>query len=140
LLGKKYVRESQGSSQFGGGDWPAGRYVLVLNKTQEVAIVSDPLSNVEPKPDQWLNKDFFKLEKLQTISVVSTNATNSWKVTRETETEEWKLVDKKEGEEIDKGKSSSLNYALSSPSFNDIASPQLTQEVTGMDHPIIATL
>ena len=50
------------------------------------------------------------------------------------------MTDKKEGEELDKGKSSSLNYALSSPSFNDVASPQLTQEATGMDHPIVATL
>ena len=140
LLGKKYVKESQSSSQFGGGDWPIGRYVMVLNQTQDVAIVSDPLSNVEPKPDQWLNKDFLKVEKLQTVSLVSTNTTNSWKVTRETETGEWKLADKKEGEEIDKGKSSSLNYALSSPSFNDVASPQLTPEATGMDHPIVATL
>ena len=131
LLGKKYVKESQSSSQFGGGDWPIGRYVMVLNQTQEVAIVSDPLSNVEPKPDQWLNKDFVKVEKLQTVSLVSTNTTNSWKVTRETETGEWKLADKKEGEELDKGKSSSLNFALSSPSFNDVASPQLTPEATG---------
>jgi hypothetical protein len=140
LLGKKYVRESQSNSQFGGGDWPVGRYLMVLNTTQQVSVVSDPLSNVEPKPDQWLNKDFFKLEKAKAISVVSTNATNSWTVTRETESGDWKLADKKEGEELDKGKTSSLNYALSSPSFNDVASPDLKPEETGMDHPLVATL
>jgi len=49
---------------------------------QTVAVVSEPFSSVEPKPEEWLNKDFFKVEKLKSISVTTTNATNNWKLSR----------------------------------------------------------
>jgi len=140
LLGKKYLRESPDSSPMGGGGYPVGRYVIVLDGAQKVALVSDALANVEPKPDNWLNKDFFKIEKLRAISITSTNDTNSWKLTRETETGDWTLADKKEGEELDKGKSSGASYALSSPSFNDVVSPGSKPEETGMDKPVVASL
>src|SRR5438105_1329154 len=99
LLGKKHMRESHGGdSQFGGGGgWPDGRFLMIPNNAQSVAVVSDPLSNVEAKPEEWLNKDFFKVEKLKAISVTTTNATNNWKLSRESETNEWKLADAKTG-------------------------------------------
>ncbi|MBI4661969.1 MAG: DUF4340 domain-containing protein [Verrucomicrobia bacterium] len=140
LLGKKYVRSGESSSQFGSGDWPVGRYVLVQSSEPTVAVVSDPLSDVEPKPDRWLNKDFFKVEKLRSISVVSTNATNSWKLARDTEGGDLKLADKNEGEEFETSKASSVGYALSSPSFNDIVSPETKPEETGLAQPLVATL
>jgi hypothetical protein len=140
LLGKKYVRSGESSSPFGGGDWPVGRYVLVQNSTPTIAVISDPLTDVEPKPDRWLNKDFFKVEKLRAISVVSTNATNSWKLTRDTEGGDLKLADKKEEEQFDTTKASSVGYALSSPSFNDVVSPEAKPEDTGMNQPLVATL
>ncbi|MBI3417161.1 MAG: DUF4340 domain-containing protein [Verrucomicrobia bacterium] len=144
LLGKKHVKQSQqqDSSPFGGGggDWPDGRYVLVGDGAQGVAVVSDPLSNVEPKPDQWLNKDFIKVEKIKSVAIASPVATNSWKVSRETETGDWQLADKKEGEDFDKGKVSGLNYALSSPSFNDVVAPDAKPEDLGFDQPTVATI
>ncbi len=122
LLGAKHMRESTGGGPFGdSGGWPDGRYVMVDNKTENIALVSDPLTQAEPKPEDWLNKDFFKVEKLKNISVVSTNATNNWKLTRETETGEWKLADAKGEEKADSSKCSSMNSLLSSPSFNDVA-------------------
>src|ERR1051325_4880693 len=122
LLGKKHMRESRGDAQFGGGQgWPDGRYIMVGNDLQTVAVVSEPFSNVEAKPEEWLNKDFFKVEKLKSISVTTTNATNNWKLSREGETNEWKLADAKAGEQLDTGKISWVNNALSSPSFTDVA-------------------
>ena len=76
--------------------WPDGRYVMVGTGAKTVAVVSDPLSNLEAKPEQWLNKDFFKVEKIRSIAVAYPVATNSWKVTRDTETAtDWKLADAK---------------------------------------------
>ena len=121
LLGAKHMKESPAGSQFGGGAWPDGRYVMVGTNLQSVAMVNDALSNIEPKPEDWLNKDWFKVEKLKSVSVVATNATNNWKLTRETETGEWKLADAKGDEKADSGKVSGMNYLLSSPSFNDLA-------------------
>lgn len=143
LLGKKYLRQSQqDNSPFGGGggDWPVGRYVLVGDGVQGVAVVSDPLSNVEAKPEQWLNKDFIKVEKIKSVAIASPVATNSWKVSRETETGEWQLTDKKDGEDFDKNKVSGLNYALSSPSFNDVVAPDAKPEDVGFDQPTVVTI
>ena len=140
LLGKKYMRESQGSSPFGGGDWPAGRYVMAVGTPPKVWLISDPLSNIEPKPEPWLNKELFKVEKLRSVSVTFTNATNSWKLARETETGEWKLADKQEGEELDAAKIGGVGNALSSPSFNDVLARGAKPETTELDKSIVASL
>jgi hypothetical protein len=140
LLGKKHMRESPSNSQFGGGGWPDGRYVMVGNDLQSVALVSESFNNVEIKPESWLNKDFIKVEKIKSVSVVSTNATNAWHVLRETDSGEWKLADAKEGEKLDSGKVSSLSYALSSATFVDVVSPTNKPEDLGMDKPLVATI
>jgi hypothetical protein len=141
LLGKKHMRKSAAASPFGGSDgWPDGRYVLVVNGPKDVAVVSDALAEVELKPDRWLSKDFFKVEKLKTISVTQPVATNSWKLTREIENGPLTLADAKPGEQLDTGKSSPAGNALSYPSFTDVASLQAKPEVTGLDHPIVANI
>jgi hypothetical protein len=140
VLGKKVTREYGDNPMFGDGGYPVGRYVLVTGSPQWVALVSDPLSNVEPKPEQWLDKEFFKVEKLKSISVVSVNPSNTWQVARTNETGAFSLVDKRENEEVDTGKMSSVSYALSSPSFNDVMSPETKPETIGLDKPTVATL
>jgi hypothetical protein len=127
LLGKKYVREAQSDSPYGGG-FPVGRYVMVPDNVQSASIVSEAFTEIEPNPQHWLNKDWFKVEKLKAIAVTSTNATNNWKVARESESGPWTLADKKEGEPVDTNKLSSVGYALSSPSFNDVLSPDSKTE------------
>jgi hypothetical protein len=52
---------------------------------------------------------------------VAAHPTNNWKLTRETESSEWKLADANGDEKADSSKCSSLNYLLSNPSFNDVA-------------------
>ena len=59
--------------------------------------VSDPLNSVDPKPAGWLDKDFFKVEKPKSISFVSTNAADSWSLTRESESGPWVLSNIKTG-------------------------------------------
>jgi len=107
LLGKKHMRKGGGEeSGFGGaGGFPDGRYIMVGDDIKTIAVVNDAFSNVEPKAEEWLNKDFFKVENLKSISVTSTNATNSWKLEREKENGDWKLADTKAGESLDTAKS-----------------------------------
>jgi hypothetical protein len=126
LLGKKHMKKSDRPSPMGemGGDeggWPDGRYVKASAESDSVVLISDALANIEPKPEQWLNKDFFKIEKPKSISVTFATETNSWKLTRETETGEWKLVDAKPAEQLDSSKVSSVSNPFSSPSFADVA-------------------
>jgi len=138
LLGKKSVRGGADDGM-GGGGFPNGRWIYLPDKPGTVYLVSESFADVEPKPEHWLDKDFFKVEKAKAIAVQFPEATNSWKVTRETETGEWKLADAKAGEKLDSAKTSGLSYALSSPSFTDVA-VGLTPAQTGLDHPTTVSL
>lgn len=140
VLGKKYLKEAPAGGMGGmDGGFPAGRYVLVP-ETKKVWLVNESFSNIETKPEQWLEKEFFKIEKVKSISVTAPNPTNTWSLSRETENGEWKMADLKEGENFDASKASTLNYALSSPNFNDVASPEAKPEEIGMKEPTVAKL
>ncbi len=143
LIGKEHMRKSNRPSpmgEFGDAGYPDGRYVMVGTGAKTVDIISDPLSSAEVKPESWLNKDFFKVEKIRSIEVSFPVATNNWKVSRETENGmDWKLADAKPGEQLDSAKTSSFGYALSSPTFADVR-PADTKDATGLDKPTGITL
>lgn len=119
LLGKKSTRGG-GDDQFGGGGYPNGRWIYLPEKPGTAYLVTEAFAEIEPKPERWLAKDFFKVEKIKAVAVQFAAATNSWKLTRETESGEWKLADATPEEQLDSAKSSSLSYALASPSFSDV--------------------
>jgi hypothetical protein len=145
LLGKKHMHQSARPSPSPYGDmggeegFPDGRYVKVGPDSSQVILISDALANLEPKPDQWLNKDFFKVEKVRSISVAFPVATNSWKVSRETETGEWKLAEAKADEKLDSSKTSALSNPLSAPTFADVNTTAKPEEL-GLDKPTLVTL
>jgi uncharacterized protein DUF4340 len=142
LLGKKHLQKSKGASPYGDmGDqgWPDGRYVKVGSASDTVALISDALASIEPKPEQWLNKDFFKVEKVRAIAVEGPAVTNSWRITRDSETAEWKLADGKPTEQLDTSKTSSAGTALNSPSFTDVVTGAQSTQL-GLDKPTTISL
>jgi len=123
LLGKKHMKKPAASAQPAGmGDegWPDGRYVMAGAGAKSVALISDPLDTVQAKPEQWVNKDFLSVEKPRMIAVQFPEATNSWTLSRDTETNEWQLAEAKPGEKLDSTKISSVTSPFSSASFNDV--------------------
>ena len=130
LLGKKSMR---------GGGWPNGRWIYLPDKPGTAYLVSEAFSEIEPKADRWLAKDFFKVEKIRAAAVTFPVETNSWKLARETDTGEWKLADAKPEEKLDSAKTSSISYALSSPSFTDVLMGA-TPEQIGLDKPTVIAL
>ena len=85
VLGKKQTKKSEGGP-FGGGDFPVGRWVRDTASKDSVILTSEQFSDAEPKPENWLDKEFLKVEKLKSIAVTyATNAASGWKATRETE-------------------------------------------------------
>jgi hypothetical protein len=123
LLGKKHLKKPAGNSQFGGfGDegWPDGRYVMTGTRAKTVAVISDPLDSVQPKPEQWLSKDFISIEKPRAIAVQFPETTNSWRLARSSETNDWQLVAARPDEKLDASKISSVTSPFSSVNFNDV--------------------
>ena len=123
LLGKKHLKQPAANADVSGmdGDWPDGRFVTTGPGASSVAVISDPLDIVLPQPDQWLNKDFISIEKPSIISVQFSVATNSWKLIRTSETNEWELADAGAHEMLDPSKIYGVTRPFSSPTFDDVA-------------------
>ena len=141
LLGKKHTQQSDRPSPMPYGDegFADGRYVMLGSDTKTVLTISDALNTVDPKAADWLDKDFFKVEKPETISFVSTNSTNSWKLSRASETAPWELAEPKAGEVLDTNKVSSLSSTLNMPNFVDVAT-DAAPDKTGLDTPLTVTI
>jgi hypothetical protein len=132
LLGKKHMKE--GGSQFGGGSFPDGRYVMIPGKLDSIALVPESFSEIGPKATEWLSKDFFKVEKPKSVNV-STNGTERWKLSRETEAGEWKLAGLAAEEKVETMATGAFNYLLSSASFTDVMT-----EAVELKNPVKATV
>ena len=141
LLGAKTMREAGAeAAAFGGGAFPNGRYVMVGGDPKHVALITETFANADGKTDEWLNKDWFKVEKIKSVSVVSTNATNSFKVSRDSESAEWKLADAKGEEKLDNAKAGGVFTALSSPSFVDVSTNGNADAIGLAKPPVTATI
>jgi hypothetical protein len=138
LLGKQHRRQPATPSPFGGDEgWPDGRYVMLQGAAANGAsLVSETFSQLEPRPESWLNRDFFKVEKPRTIAVTYPDApTNSWKMTRASETNDWTLADAQPQEKLDTSKVSVLGSVLSWPSFEDVVVTD-NPAALGLDKPV----
>jgi hypothetical protein len=131
LLGKKNLRDS--SEPLGGGGIPSGRYVRKTDNSNRVFLIADTLDEVQTKPEQWLNRDFVKVENPKSIMVTGTTAGMNWKLTRDNATAPWKLADAKPGEELDSAKVSVLATLFSGASFADVLAPDAKPVETGLD-------
>ena len=139
LLGKKFLKK--GDSPMGDmGGFPAGRYVMPMADKAKVSLVSESFEETSPKPEQWLKKDFIKIESPKAITLAGTTDPQHWKVTRESASADWKLADIKPDEELDKGKVGPFNSAFANASFVDVMAPDAKPADTGLDKPAIATI
>jgi hypothetical protein len=76
---------------------------------------------------------------VKSIDVAFPVATNSWKLTRETESGEWKLAEAKPGEQLDSAKTGSLSNPLNAPAFNDVETSANPAQL-GLDKPTVVKL
>ena len=130
LLGKEHMKKAEGSAAGPGGGWPDGRYIF-QPKSKIVALVSETFSSISDDSDQWLDKEFFKVDKLKSV-IVKKGETELWRVSREAENDSLKL----DGEiapdvEVDSSKISGIDGSLRYPNFNKVADPSIGDEVHG---------
>jgi len=135
LLGKQHMKKPPANSRtvgMGDAGWPDGRYLLVGSDTKTLQLVSDPLDSAQPKPETWMSKDFFSVEKPVSITVQYPEATNSWQLTRASETNDWQLAGAKSDEKLDSSKVSDVTSPFNSPTFNDVLPASTKPEAAGM--------
>ncbi len=138
MLGAKHMK-SGGASEgpMGGGAWPDGRYVMVGSDLATVAVVSEPLANANPKPEDWIAKEFVKVEPPVAVEITFPESTNSFAISRTNEMGDWSLTAATPAEVLDKNKVSVFASLLSAPSIDDVRiNPDL--KALGLDHPVEA--
>ena len=97
---------------------PAGRYMIVPGKLQSVVVVSDPFANVDAKAGKWLAKNFFKADRIKTLTVGEGAA--QWKITRELEYSQWKFA--AGAGQLDPSAAVGAVNALGQLAFSDVSS------------------
>jgi len=110
---------SLNASPFGGGNERLVRMVAP-DDGQTIWTISNTFSDIDSKPDVWLEKAFFDIVKPKSITVTAPTAADSWSASRkDAEATDFMLENAKEGERFDNGKVA-LGTLLSSPTFNDV--------------------
>lgn len=119
ILGKKVLKKDPGNPLPAAQDGvPAGRYVRVLSGKERVVVVSDPLNNAEALPGRWVDKEFFKAERIRTLTVTPASG-QSWRITRDLEWGQWKFASG--GGALDASAAVGAVNALSQMSVSDVA-------------------
>jgi hypothetical protein len=120
----------EGSGSYGG--YPDGRYLL-KPQSGTVALVTEAFSDISDSSDNWLDKTFFKLDKIKRGTAKQGN-TVVWSVKREAENDSLELdLPGAIGpeEELDKSEVSQVDSALRYPSFNKIVDPATSDDELG---------
>jgi hypothetical protein len=119
VLGKKVLKKDPLNPLPAAKDGvPAGRYVRIVGAKDTVVVVSDPLGKAEADPGKWLNKDFFKAERIRTLAAGPDGAGPHWKIVRAEEWGQWKFAG---GGELNPSAAVAATNRLSSLSFDDVA-------------------
>ena len=134
LLGKKSLRDSDQPAGEGGG-FPVGRYVMGQDGSNRVYLVSETFNDIQTKPEQWLSRDFIKVENPKSIAVTGTEPAKSWKIVRDAAASPWKLTDSKPGEELDNTKAAGVASIFTYGSFVDVLPADAPMAETGLDKP-----
>src|SRR5205823_5655148 len=113
--------------------------VLAEDGANRVSLVFETLDEVEAKPERWLDRDFIKIEKPNSIALTSANPSMNWKLTRTGESADWKLADAKPDELLDSAKTAQIPSTLANLSFADVLPPDAKPDSTGLDKPSTVT-
>lgn len=130
-LGKVYERSENRANPMGGGMamTEAGRYVK-KGTSNSVYLVGDTFDKVATDPAEWLNKDFFKVEGIKSIEIVSAEKKNDWKLSRDDAAGDLKFAKAGKDEELDQTKVSSMKGAFANPQVEDVFVGEEAKEKT----------
>lgn len=120
-LGKVYERSEGRPDPFGGGmaKTDAGRY-LKRGDGNSVYLVGETFSNVQTDPTRWLDKGFFRVEKIKSVEIVTAAKENDWKLERADEAGDFVLANATAEEKLDPNKVSTMKAAFSNPQMEDV--------------------
>lgn len=112
------IAGGQSSTPMMGGNQ---RFVRIPEDGETIWVVSNIFTELEAKPENWLDKAFIDVQKIKDITVTAPKADDSWSVNRADENAtDFALVKPNAGETLDTSKLPASSI-LSSPTFNDVS-------------------
>ncbi len=128
-LGKVFARSEGRPDPFGGGmaKTDAGRYVK-KGDSSSVYLVGETFSDVKIEAPEWIDKTFFRVEKIKSIEIVSEAKADDWKLERADENGDFTLAGATETEKLDQAKVSSMKSAFSNPQVEDVFTGDAAKE------------
>jgi len=122
LVGKKYFKREVENPEKARAD---GRFVALPGDPKTVYVVSDPLAQATTKSAEWIDKSSFQVEKVKTLEV-RYPAGEGWRIERDGDNADWRLVGAKPGEKLELTKANAASYSLGLLELADVA-PKGTQ-------------
>jgi hypothetical protein len=92
LLGKKVMKSAPPTSFARAEGEASGRYLMAGGEAGTLLVVGEPLAQVESKPEPWLVKELVRADGARAITA-SKDGKLRWKVTRDSESLDWKFAD-----------------------------------------------
>ncbi|MBU6178739.1 MAG: DUF4340 domain-containing protein [Verrucomicrobia bacterium] len=132
-LGKVYERSEGRPDPFGGGTakTDAGRYVK-RGDGNSVYLVGETFADIKTEAPGWLDKEFFKVDKIKSIEIMTAMKADDWKLERAGEADDFTLANATPTEKIDPNKVSSMKAAFSSAQMEDVfIGEEKTKQKTG---------
>jgi hypothetical protein len=120
VLGKKVLKKDPMNPLPAAKDGvPAGRYVRVDGAGDIVVVVSDPMEKAVAETGRWLNRDFFKAERIRTLAVGQQGGAPQWMIARAEEWGQWRFA--AGGGNLNPSAAVSATNKLSGLAFKDVA-------------------
>ena len=132
VLGKKTTKQVN-IPGLTGESVPSGRYVLVASDPQRMNVVAEPFTGVTAKPQQWIARDYLKIERIKSIAVLGPDGKERWSVMRPDEAAGWQWS---APGTLDGGKAQDGASALYSMQIADAAA-NVSDADAGLDYPVI---
>jgi hypothetical protein len=130
VLGKKATKQAN-MPGLAGENIPSGRYVLVASDPERMNVVAEPFATVAAKPQQWLSRDYLRVERLKSLTVLGPDSKERWSVARPDEASGWTWS---APGKLDGGKAQDGASALYSMQIADAATG-VSDADAGLDNP-----
>lgn len=131
VLGKRTFKPSQ-VARVGGEGIATGRYVWVAADAQRVAVVNEPFSQINAKPQSWLARELLRVERIKSVAAIAPDGKEKWAVVKDTEAGDWKWSG---AGKLDTGKAQDAASALYGLQIAD-AAPNVGDADAGLDKPL----
>lgn len=134
LLGKKVLKGAPGTELARGEPEATGRYLASQGDAGTLLVVSDPLSQAEPRAGQWIQKELIRVDRSRSISAAGGDGKPRWAVARNSESVDWRFADSPVKPDLQKA--TDLASALYWINAVDVV-PDPAKVDTGLGRPVV---